>query len=183
MVTPEKLIRKSLKGDANAQRQLVERYGPKLLVVCKRYVSKGLDSYDVFQEAWIKIFAALDRFDPEKGEFEGWIYRITVNEALKMIRNNLKHDYKEDVEDPVVQSDVVGTENIFSELGYQELLQLIDNLPEWQRLVFNLSVIEGYNHTEIADKIGISTSTSRSQLTRAKQKLRQMTQQLYEEST
>lgn len=179
MVTPDQLVTESLKGKKEAQRKLVEVFGPKLLVVCKRYSSSGIDAHDIFQEAWIKIFGALKQFDPKKGDFEGWIYRITVNEALKLIRSNLKNNYQEDVENPVIQSGVAEDATAISNLGYKELLALVAQLPEWQKLVFNLNVIEGYNHNEIGERLGISPSTSRSQLTRAKQKLRDLTQQYY----
>lgn len=166
------LLNRCLKKEPAAQRQFVEQYGKRIMVVCHRYATTSLEPSDIFQEAFIKIFAVLDQFNSEKGVLEAWIYRITVNVALKLIRKNIRYDQASEIEDQLDNDDLKTELN--DNLSYNELLAFIDKLPEMQRFVFNMYAIEGFNHDEIAEQLGISGSTSRSQYSRAKAKLKAM---------
>lgn len=168
----EKLIKGCLDGEASAQRVFVERYGKKIMMVCHRYATQTVEPSDIFQEAFIQIFSVLDKYDSSKGEIEGWLYRVSVNKALKLIRKNLRYDQAVDIEDHVNNDDLRTEMN--DSLGYKELLGFIKQLPEVQRMIFNLKVIEGYDHSEIAEKLGISSVNSRSHLSRAKNKIKAM---------
>lgn len=166
------LLNRCLKKEPAAQRQFVEQYGKRIMVVCHRYATTTLEPSDIFQEAFIKIFAVLDQFDSEKGIIEAWIYRITVNVALKLIRKNIKYDQASEIADHVDNEDLRTELN--DSLSYNELLGFINQLPDMQRLIFNMYAIEGFNHEEIAEQLGVTGSTSRSQYSRAKVKLKAM---------
>ncbi len=141
------------------------------MVVCHRYSTLTVEPNDIFQEAFIQIFSVLDQFDESKGSIEPWLYRITVNVALKLIRKNKRYDEAAEVQD--VQHETLQVE-LNDNLSYQELLGFINRLPEVQKIVFNLYAIEGFDHNEIGEKLNITASTSRSNYTRARQKLQEM---------
>ena len=169
------LLERCLKNDKKAQRALVEMYGRKIMAISKRYRTRNVDENDIFQDAMVKVFKSLKQFDLENGNFDGWVYRITVNEALGLIRKNTKYDHVQDV------NEIVETENMKvqfnDEVSFQDLLKLIERLPEMQKLVFNLYAVEGFQHDEIGERLGINAVTSRSQYSRAKMKLREMYEQ------
>jgi RNA polymerase sigma factor (sigma-70 family) len=161
----ELLIRSCIAGERQAQNRLYERFAPKLFVVCQRYASTRTEAEEVLQEGFIKIFTHLDQFKHE-GSFEGWMRRIMVNCALQ--RYNAKGRST-----PVVSME----ENIHggseendahSRLGQKELMELIQQLPPAYRMVFNLYVFEGMKHREIAETLGISEGTSKSNLSDAR---------------
>lgn len=135
--------------------------------ICSRYCSSRDHAQDVLQEAFISIFTGIDKYKGT-GSFEGWMTRIVINTAITM---NKKWDYRkvtgelEDLE--LAAPDLHPVEK----LSHQELLQLVQQLPVGYRTVFNLFVIDGYSHDEIAETLKISTGTSKSQLSRAKDQL------------
>ncbi len=167
------LIRACRKGDRKAQRLLYERYSPIMLGLCRRYVSVLEDAEDVLIEAFYKVFTHIDRFR-EEGSFEGWIRRIVVNESLMFLRK--KHNFRMTVE--ITDIEMPAMPKIVSQLAEREILNLLDGLPAGYRTVFNLYVIEGYKHREIADMLGISINTSKSQLILAKKKMRELVERL-----
>lgn len=153
------------RGDRKAQKQLYDRLAPKMMAVCLRYMGTRDDAEDILQEGFITLFSRLDSYSGE-GSFEGWARKIFVNTALMNLRKKDALKMSEDLETARnVSSD--GVSQIQS-AGYHELLKLIAGLPTGYRTVFNLFVVEGYSHKEIAQALGITEATSRSQLQRAR---------------
>ena len=153
------------RGDRKAQKQLYDRIAPKMMAVCLRYMGTRDDAEDILQEGFITLFSRLDSYSGE-GSFEGWARKIFVNTALMNLRKKDALKMSEDLETAWnVSSD--GVSQIQS-AGYHELLKLIAGLPTGYRTVFNLFVVEGYSHKEIAQALGITEATSRSQLQRAR---------------
>lgn len=135
--------------------------------VCKRYVRAREDAEDILVEGLYKVFANIDKFQGT-GSFEGWIRRIIVNEALMFLRK--RHNFKADIElDNHLQ--LSDNQTIEHDLAAQDILSLLDKLPTGYRTVFNLYVLEGYKHREIAELLGISINTSKSQLILAKDRM------------
>lgn len=160
----KKLIQACIKEDKSAQKALYDLFSAKMYFVCLRYARHEAEAQDILQDAFIKVFDKLDSFR-FNGSFEGWVRRIMVNTALNYCR---KSTYKyenigiEDYQDKVVNSKAI------SRLSEQELLSIIQQLPDGYRMVFNLYIIEGYSHKEIAEMLSISENTSRSQLAKAR---------------
>ena len=137
------------------------------MAVCTRYARHRLEAEDMLQEAFVKVFDNLKKFE-FKGSFEGWIRRIVVNTALK--HHQRKYFTNEQI--AVENFPDTPTEPLaYATLGEKELLAMIARLPEGYRVVFNLYAIEGYSHREIADMLAIQESTSRSQLVKARKLL------------
>ena len=166
----DRIIRRSLKGSRRAQRKLYEAYSDKLMGVCIRYMANEYEANDVFQDTWISIFDKLHQFDTTRGEFGAWAYRITVNKALLALRTKNKF-VDDDIEEFQFTDKAVTVDD---NMSFEELNKIVDKLPEKQRLVFNLYVVEGYTHAEIGNMMGINEGTSKSQLARARANLQKM---------
>lgn len=170
----KKLIQACIKEDKSAQKALYDLFSAKMYFVCLRYARHEAEAQDILQDAFIKVFDKLDSFR-FNGSFEGWVRRIMVNTALNYCR---KSTYKyenigiEDYQDKVVNSKAI------SRLSEQELLGIIQQLPDGYRMVFNLYIIEGYNHKEIAEMLSISENTSRSQLAKARKWMQNVLEKL-----
>ena len=161
----DRLLKACIQGDRKAQRKLYEQLAPKMFPVCLRYMNNREMAEDVMQDGFVTLFSKLDSYSGT-GSFEGWARKIFVNTALMQLRRNdvLKEsDNLDDAWD-------IGSPgpSAIQEIGFKELLELIAELPPGFRTVFNMYVIEGYSHKEIADELGISENTSRSQLQRAR---------------
>jgi len=167
-VTDQELITACRRGEASAQKLLYDRYAPRLFGLCKRYLQRE-DAEDALMEGFFKIFTRIDQYDGS-GNFEGWMRRIMVNQALMKIRK--KHALKNAVEPDHTLKDE--SFSIQQELEAEDILQLLDELPPGYRTVFNLYAIEGYKHREIAEMLGISINTSKSQFILARKKLREL---------
>jgi RNA polymerase sigma-70 factor (ECF subfamily) len=163
-ISEEELINGCIKGDRKKQKLLYERFCKRMLVVCLRYSKAQQEAEDILQESFIKIFDHIKTFRKEC-PLEQWIKRIVINTALKHNRSKL-YMYPaldvEDLEKPV-------NENVtLSEFHFNELLEMIRQLAPRYQVVFNLYAIEGYQHKEIAEMLGISEGTSKSQFARAR---------------
>lgn len=163
------LVKKCIQGDSVAQRTLFERFAPKMMSVSLRYTKTTEASEDVLQIGFVKVFAKLKNFEG-KGSLEGWIRRIIVNTALDTIRQNSK--YRNDVEIGDVEYYLEDSSANWDLLQAEDLMKLVMSLPDGYRIVFNLFAIEGYSHKEIAEQLGISENTSKSQYSRARNYLR-----------
>jgi RNA polymerase sigma factor (sigma-70 family) len=171
----ESLLIERLKGqDRAAQKQLYDRYAPVMFAVCRRYLRRREDAEEALVSGLFKVFSQIDTFSGQ-GSFEGWIRRVVVNEALMMLRKNQLLVFPGDSFQPPEQEDAFSIE---ADLSAREILSLMDQLPVGYRTVFNLYVLEGYKHQEIADVLGISINTSKSQLILAKDKLKQLLKKL-----
>ncbi len=163
----ERWLRKALDGDNTATEWLYRRYVRYLSALCSRYITDDEDIKDVLQESFIKIFTSLNSFTYcGEGSLKAWMARITLNETIKFVRrkNRLALSYIEDAYMDIADSGSIETEDIPTETLYQ----LIRELPEGYRTVFNLYVIDNKRHKEIASLLGIKENTSASQLHKAK---------------
>ena len=169
------LLEACKRGDRTAQKKLYDSLATKMFAICLRYMGQRDAAEDVLQEGFITLFSRLDSYSGE-GSFEGWARKIFVNTALMELRKKDALKMSEDLETAWnVSSD--GVSQVQS-VGYRELLKLIASLPPGYRTVFNLSVIEGYSHKEIAQTLGITEATSRSQLQRARVMLQEKIKKL-----
>jgi len=150
--------------NAQAQKSLYDRYSGRLYALCCRYVKEKMEAEDVLIMAFTKILERIDQYKGE-GSFEGWMKRIVVNESLTYLRRNKNMYIETDIEAADREPDF---EKLDSHLQAKDLMKLIESLPSGYRIVFNLYAIDGYSHKEIAEQLGISENTSKSQLSRAR---------------
>lgn len=175
-MTEDELIRGCLKKEASCQKEVFNRFAGRMLGVCNRYARNSADAEDILQDAFIKVFDKIYQFKSE-GSFEGWIRRIVVNTALK--KYSLRRYEKEITGYEVTDKDESTLEpSAYGHLTEKDLLVLVNNLPDGYRLIFNLYVIEGYQHDEIAAMLNIQPGTSRSQLVKARNMLQKQILQL-----
>ncbi len=163
------------KQDRKAQNVLFQAYAPLMLSICRRYLRKNELAEDVMIHGFHRILSKIDSFN-NKGSFEGWMKRIVINECLMELRKNKSKYLTVSIDDIVVDPKVEWDHR----LEYEELLALLDDLPDGYRTVFNLYVIEGFKHREIAEQLGISINTSKSQLILARRKLQTMVKKKYD---
>jgi len=158
------LIRECVAENPIAQKELYDRFSPKMYVLCLQYTNVEEEAKDVLQEGFIKVFGKLEQFK-EKGSFEGWMRRIFINTALEKYRNRIAFLTIDERTDQVSGGI---HEKIIDRLSANELLAMIRELSPQYRLVFNLYAIEGYSHKEISKMLNISEGTSKSNLSRAR---------------
>lgn len=159
------LIKSCIDGDRAAQKVLYDRLAPRMFPVCMRYVGDRTLAEDLLQDGFVTLFTRLDSYKGE-GSFEGWARRIFVTTALMSLRKKDALKMSDELE--TARGIKAETVSQMQSLNYKELMKLIMDLPTGFRTVFNLYVIEGYSHKEIADMLGISETTSRTQLSRAR---------------
>ncbi len=178
-----KLIKGCLKNKRRAQGELFKLYYGKMLAVCLRYINDRDSAEEVLQEGFIKIFDKLEAFD-YKGSFEGWMRRIMANTAIDSIRKHKKdpkltdndEDFKLGASNPMIEQE----EEEFVSIKAEMALEAIQELSPAYRAVFNLYVIEEYTHKEIAEILGISEGTSKSNLAKAKMNLQKLLRERFE---
>jgi len=164
-MTEEAILKGCLQNDPAAQRELYNRYSPKMLSVCYRFAHNREDAEDMLQEGFIKIFSQMHTFG-NRGAFEGWIRRIIVHTCINVLKKNKK--FNESVDIIHATAVQVRDESIPSIVQAKQIVECIRMLPIGYRTVLNLYAIEGYSHREIGAMLDIEESTSRSQYTRAK---------------
>lgn len=167
------LINACRQRERRAQQALYDRFAPNMFGVCKRYVKTKEDAEDVLIEAFFKVLTNIEQYKGE-GSFEGWIRRIVVNESLMALRKRV--NFSQMLE--LTEVDIPVTTSALQDLVARDILNLIDILPIGYRTVFNLYVLEGYKHREIAQIMGISINTSKSQLILAKKRLKNLLEQI-----
>lgn len=163
------LVTECAKGSSKAQRALFDKFAPRMLAVCSRYMKNRDEAEDVLQDGFVKVFQKIADFKME-GSLEGWILRVMVNTALDTIRKNKKFLDNVSVDD--VHHKVSYTDHQFDNMNVDQLMILINSMPDGYRVVFNMFAIEGYSHKEIADTLGVTENTSKSQYLRARAFLR-----------
>ena len=159
------LIQGCIEGNQRAQRKLFDSFSPKFFAVCLRYMKNNDEAEDVLQDAMIKVFSKLPEYS-KKGSFEGWMRRIVVNTCLDQIRKN--HKFQDNVDIDQVDYKIVDNGFIVEGLMAEDLMLLINTMPDGYRTVFNMFAIEGYSHKEIAKELGVTENTSKSQYSRAR---------------
>jgi len=169
-VSEEALIKGCIKWDRSAQNKLYNLFSSKMFAVCYRYSNSREEAEDTFHEGFMKVFENIKNFRSE-GSLEGWIRKIMVNVALKKFKKNSQSFEVVRIDDPGYGDknlDQYHTDDILSQMEANKIMKLIDKLPPAYKMVFNLYEFEGFKHHEIADKLGISEGTSKSNLSRAK---------------
>ncbi|MEL7160614.1 MAG: sigma-70 family RNA polymerase sigma factor [Bacteroidota bacterium] len=167
-MTLSTLIEGCRRGQRHIQKELVDRYGPRLFSVALRYVPDHAHAQDVLQDSFVKIFTRIEQYQGT-GSFEGWMHQIVVSTALsrldrKWMRREVSRESTE-LDSPIEPY-------ILQQLATEEIMRCVMQLPEGYRQVFNLYAVEGYRHREIAQLLGITTATSRSYYARARAQLR-----------
>lgn len=179
LINEDKLISDCLNGKSQAQEQLYHLYSKKMFGVCLRYAHCHEKASDILQDGFIKVFRSLKSFSG-KGSFEGWIRRIITNTAIDHCRKANKmyviSEYDQSIPDE-------NSNDILAQMGAEDIINLLQTLSVGYRTVFNMFVIEGYSHKEIAEKLEINEGTSKSQLARAKKQLKNLILNHQSEST
>ncbi|MCA4810003.1 sigma-70 family RNA polymerase sigma factor [Empedobacter stercoris] len=165
----EYLIKQCQEQNRKAQEEIYLEFSPVLFSICLRYAESYEDAQDIFQEGFIHIFNKVNQFK-FKGSFEGWMKRIMVNLNLEKLKKKNTLPF-EDYEKLIITQD--DDEDIEDNFDYQQLLEVVHNLPPQYRQVFNLYVFEEFTHQEIAEMLNISVGNSKSNLSRARNLLKQ----------
>ena len=166
----DELIKGCLVRERNAQKLLYDTFSPKMYALCHRYVKDSMEAEDVLVTAFMKVFDKIAQFKNE-GSFEGWIRKIVVNEALAHLRKNRSMYLETDLEQADREPNY---DHLSNHLEVEDLMKMVKELPTGYRIVFNLFAIDGYSHKEIAEQLGISENTSKSQLSRARLHLQKL---------
>lgn len=170
----EQLVTGCKNGDRKAQKRLFDALAPKMLPLCMRYVGDRDTSEDLLQEGFVTLFSRLDSYSGA-GSFEGWSRKIFVNTALMYLRKTDALKLSDDID--AARSLHTDEATPVEKIGYKELMKLIAMLPADYRTVFNMYVIEGYSHKEIAQTLDMTEATSRSKLQRARIRLQELIQE------
>jgi len=172
-----KLIFDCIAEKRSAQKQLYQQFYSYGMGIAFRYAGDEDDAADILNDAFLKVFSNLSKFDQEKA-FKPWFKTIVVNTSLDLIRKNLKYSANVPIEqagDPIVH------EVVLNNISYKEIVALVQRLSPAYRTVFNLYVIDGFQHNEIGEMLGISTGTSKSNLFKAKNKMKDLIKKYYKD--
>jgi RNA polymerase sigma factor (sigma-70 family) len=158
------LIAGCIRGERKMQQELYQRYASKMFGVCLRYAGNTEEAEDILQEGFIKVFKKIGSFRSE-GSFEGWVRRIFVNTAIEHFRRKSYLQPVTEREEETIEGQYI---SVLDSLAEKDIIRLVQLLSPGYRTVFNMYVVEGYTHKQIAEALGISEGTSKSQLSRAK---------------
>ena len=175
-MTLEELILNCKKQDLKAQEELYKKFSGILFAVCLKYSPNYHEAEDNLQDAFLTIFQRIEQFK-NKGSFEGWMKRVAINTVLQKYRK--KKIFHLSNEEQIEEEEVVEVEN--NQVPLDFLLKIVKELPNRYRLVFNMYVLDDYSHKEIADSVGISVGTSKSNLARARGILKVKIEDYYKE--
>ncbi len=182
MISEEKIVEGCLAGKRKAYNVLYKRYASKMLGLCMRYSKSFPEAEDVLQEGFIKVFKNIDNFR-RQGSLEGWIKRIMINTAIDNYQSSLKYYFHSDI-DEIVETKILDGDRIrddelqLEKISKEKLMVLIQELPDGYRMVFNLFAIEGFSHRKIAGMLYISESTSKTQLLKARRRLKKQLKEI-----
>jgi RNA polymerase sigma-70 factor (ECF subfamily) len=164
------LIQLCIKGDTNSQKALYKSFYGYAMSICIRYSINREEATEVMNDGFMKVFTKLNKYDPSRS-FKGWLRRIMINSALDNYRHNLKHYHLQDLD---TSPDIAASGNVLANMAYEEIVGLVQKLSPAYRTVFNLYVMDGYSHEEIAQMLDISIGTSKSNLFKARENLRML---------
>ncbi len=173
----DELMEGCVRGERSAQRRLYELYAPKMFGVCLAYSPDRMEAEDTLHDGFMKVFTNISQYKGE-GSPEGWIRRIMVNTALEKYRRSQR---LQAITDQVRYESSPGIEHILEQIAAQEIMDAVLELSPQYRIVFMLYGVEGYSHKEIAEQLGISEGTSKSNLSRARSILQERLKELYHE--
>jgi RNA polymerase sigma factor (sigma-70 family) len=168
--TLNELLVQCIDKQPQAQKKLFDILSPRMFAICLRYAKNEDEAKDLLQEGFIKIFNNLEQFS-NKGSLEGWFKRIFINTCIEFHRKNQKHRFLENIENV---TEISIDSHTISLLKKADLMKMVQGLPKGYRTVFNLFVVDGFGHNEIAQMLSISENTSKTQLFRARQILQEM---------
>lgn len=168
-LTDKHIIKKSVDGDPSAQRQLYERYRSYWYSLSLRYGKNAFEANDILQEGLIRIYNDLHKY--KEGNFKAWSGKVLVNSALRYQQKQSWYKIMTDIDD--VPEESVEDMTALEMMSTKEIIALVQKLPIGYRLVFNMYAIEGYSHKEIAEELGISVGTSKSQLHKARKAIQE----------
>ncbi len=169
------LITASLKNKRKYQEFLYKKYSSKMYAICKSYTDENETAKDILQDSFVKIFSGIDQYKERNlGSLEGWIRRIVTNTATDYYRRNIRLKKILDKQFRIQNRFSDSYENILDKITCDEIIPLIENLPKKSRKVYNLYVIQGFTHDEIAEKLKISSGTSKSQLNDARKRMQKL---------
>jgi RNA polymerase sigma-70 factor (ECF subfamily) len=170
------LLAGCLRNQRQSQELLYKQFYGYAMSVCLRYAPTRDSALEVLNDGFLKVFTRLDQYDPAQ-PFKGWLRRIMINAAVDHYRQEVRHHNQENLDqaDQLVATDTI---DAYSQLAHEDLLMLIQRLSPAYRLVFNLYVMDGFTHEEIAGHLGISIGASKSNLARARENLRQLLKQI-----
>ena len=171
--TLPELLEGCLRNDRKCQELLYKQFYVYAMGVCMRYVPNRDEALEVVNDGFLKIFQKVQMYDADK-PFKVWLKKVMINTALDFYRQNVKFQNHDDISSIENTATASESHSAHSQLEYEELVGLIQQLTPSYRAVFNLYVIDGYSHEEIAQKLGISEGTSKSNLARARENLRSM---------
>ena len=169
-MSEKEIIDGCLANKASAQEKLYSLYARRMMAVCLRYTRSRFEAEDIFHEAFVKVFRNIHTW--QGGSFEGWMRRIFVNTSINHYHQNRK--FNDHVDSSYAESLMSTNETIIGAMSNQELLEMVNRLPDGYKLIFNLHVVEGYSHTEIAEMLNIAEGSSKSQLSKAKNALKKL---------
>ena len=158
------LIKGCIEGNSEMQKLLYDQFSSKMYGVCLRYAENTEDANDIMQEGFIKVYRSLPKFRAE-GSFEGWIRRIFINTSIEHFRKRVKMYNVTEVQENTIEDNEL---DALDSLATKDIMNIVNELSPGYKQVFNMHVVEGYSHKEIADVLGITEGTSKSQLARAK---------------
>jgi RNA polymerase sigma factor (sigma-70 family) len=167
------LLQGCLANDRKAQKLLYEHFYEFAMTIALRYSRDEHDAADIMSHAFVKVFKSIKSYDSSKGSLHAWIKRIIVNEGLDHIKS--RERFSENVELETVEEPPVNS-SVLEQMGAEEIMEIIAKLPPATHAVFVLYAVEGYNHREIAEKLGISEGTSKWHLSEARKTLQQQLQ-------
>lgn len=179
VMSVEEIVAGCKKGKRKAQRALYDKYSKAMLGIAMRYSRNISEAEDALQEAFIRIYRYIKDFDGDnEGALTSWVKKVVVNTTLSYNRKQKKHHYTQDIDDVQVGMDEefsISPDELDGKSNVQEIvLNALQKLPDGYRTVFNLYVLEGYQHKEIAEILGVSESTSKSQLLKARKYLQKL---------
>ena len=176
MLDERQIIDGCCRNDRKAQKTLFDRYGAVLLGVCIRYSNRRDEAEDILQDGFVKIYSNITDY-AGTGSFINWMKKIMINTSITHYHRNLKHAWHKDI-DQVQETDIEGSGYDEADFTKEELLNIIHDLPDGYRMVFNLYAVEGFKHKEIASMLDIDVNTSKSQYSRARGLIRRKLQVL-----
>ncbi|MBB6239976.1 RNA polymerase sigma-70 factor (ECF subfamily) [Pedobacter sp. AK013] len=166
----QKYIQGCIRNERDSQKALYQHFYSFAMGICLRYANDRLDAAGILNDGFFKAFKNIDKYEPTKA-FLPWLGRIITNTAIDYYRANLKFADHVDILD---HENIAQVSSVYDKLAYHDLLALVQKLSAGYRTVFNLFAIDGYTHEEIAEMLGISVGTSKSNLFKARQKLQEM---------
>lgn len=167
------LLKLAEKGDRKAQNDLFKYCFTLLMPVCFRYTKSEEFAREELNQAFVKIIMGLKKYDT-KIVFDAWAKRIAINSVIDNYRKNKKHQYGEDIDDVIVENKLKHKNETEEQLNYEEILQILERVPESSRQVFKLYIIEGYSHKEIAEIMDFSVGNSKWHLSNARKKMQEL---------